>query len=415
MARASRLRMVYQESNAEMGAPGTVTATQAADRAHTIGAAIGLSVFGMASFLLMPLMVASAIQSLHYSDRQVGVLASLLAMGTMVSAVAAGFWVRRVSWHLAACFSLLGLFASSAASILFHGSWPFLTAQCLSGFFGGSLYSLALTVLADGRHPDRSFGFSVSAQVGFTVAGLLAGPSLLRVGGINAVLSLVGGLCLVGLALVPALPTHGRVAAAADQGKRRLLTAPLLYALAGCFLFFFNVNCYWTYVGPIGAAAGLSERVIANDIAIGVAIGIAGSLLASWWGERYGRTRPIGVAAVLIVAAVLMLPYAANSMVYLVSSAIYNFAWNLSLSYQYAAVNAVDDTGRGIAVAPAFHSGGAAAGPAIAALLITTHNYHIVYWLSSVAVIASFAIFALSAAYRSRRPAITGRFEALLR
>ena len=356
----------------------------------------------MASFLVLPLLVDGAMQSLHYSDQQVGVLSSLVSVGVTVSAVVAGFWVRRVSWRLAASVALTGVLASAAVSMAFKNPWPFLTAQCLGGFFGGSLYSLALTVLADGSRPDRSFGFSVAAQVAFQVAGLLAGPSLLRFRGLDAVLGLFAALAITGLALVAALPPHGRVPDAAGA-TRRLLTLPVTFALAGCFLFFFNVNCYWTYIGPIGTAAGLSERTIANDLAVGVAVGIAGALLASWLGERHGRARPIGISALLIVAAVLMLPYASRSAAYLLSAGIYNFAWNLSLSFQYAAVNAVDDTGRGIAIAPAFHGGGAAAGPAVAAYLMRGSDYQVVYWLSSAAVLASFGAFALSAACRKVR------------
>jgi len=374
------------------------------DRAGTIAAAVALSVIAMASFLVLPLLVDGAMQSLHYSDQQVGVLSSLVSVGVTVSAVVAGFWVRRVSWRLAASVALLGVLASAAVSMAFKNPWPFLTAQCLGGFFGGSLYSLALTVLADGSRPDRSFGFSVAAQVAFQVAGLLAGPSLLRYRGIDAVLGLFAALAITGLALAAALPPHGRVPDATGPG-RRLLTLPVAFALAGCFLFFFNVNCYWTYIGPIGTAAGLSERTIANDLAVGVAVGIAGALLASWWGERYGRARPIGISALLIVAAVLMLPYASRSSAYLLSAGIYNFAWNLSLSYQYAAVNAVDDTGRGIAIAPAFHGGGAAAGPAVAAFLMRGSDYQVVYWLSSAAVLLSCGAFALSAACRKDRAA----------
>jgi hypothetical protein len=100
-----------------------------------------------------------------------------------------------------------------------------------------------------------------------------------------------------------------------------------------------------------------------------------------------------------------MLPYASRSSAYLLSAGIYNFAWNLSLSYQYAAVNAVDDTGRGIAIAPAFHGGGAAAGPAVAAFLMRGSDYQVVYWLSSAAVLLSCGAFALSAACRKDRAA----------
>ena len=89
------------------------------DRAGTIAAAVALSVIAMASFLVLPLLVDGAMQSLHYSDQQVGVLSSLVSVGVTVSAVVAGFWVRRVSWRLAASVALLGVLASAAVSMAF--------------------------------------------------------------------------------------------------------------------------------------------------------------------------------------------------------------------------------------------------------------------------------------------------------
>ena len=149
-------------------------------------------------------------------------------------------------------------------------------------------------------------------------------------------------------------------------------------------------------------AAGLPAQVIATDLAIGVAVGISGALLASWWGERYGRLGPIGASALMIVAAIVILAATGHSWPYLASAALYNFAWNLSLSYQYAAVHAADTTGRGIAITPAFHGAGAAAGPAVAALWVSASDYRVVYWLSSVAVVLSLLAFAASVASRRR-------------
>ncbi len=142
-----------------------------------------------------------------------------------------------------------------------------------------------------------------------------------------------------------------------------ILRLPTLLALAGCFLFFFNVGCYWTYVELIGSAAGLGRRELANGLAIGVAFGIAGGLLASWLGERRGRLFPIAASAVMTAIAALLLLGTLHFVDFLSSAVVYNFAWNLSLAYQYAAVNAADRTGSGVAAAPAFHNAGFTVGP----------------------------------------------------
>ncbi len=81
--------------------------------------------------------------------------------------------------------------------MVWHGLAPFFALQCVVGFCGGSLYSLALVVLSDGRNPDRAFGYTIAAQAAFQVIGLLAGPFLFGFAGVNTIL---GILALLGVA-----------------------------------------------------------------------------------------------------------------------------------------------------------------------------------------------------------------------
>jgi predicted MFS family arabinose efflux permease len=76
-----------------------------------------------------------------------------------------------------------------------------------------------------------------------------------------------------------------------------------------------------------------------------------------------------------------------------VANVIYGIAWNLSMAYQYSAVNIVDRSRRGVALAPAFHGAGAAAGPAIAALFVTATNHTGVLWVAAVTVLVSLGFF----------------------
>lgn len=365
------------------------------DQPRVIAAGVALSTIAMMTFLVLPQFVEAAVGNLGYSEREVGILSSLIMAGSTIASLAASAWVRRLAWRRAALMALLGLFAANGASLFFHAFAPFAALQLLGGFFGGSLYSLALTVLSDGRHPDRNFGFSLAAQVTFQIVGLLAGSALTRDHGINGLIALFAGLCILGIAPALSLPVRARGRDGSVHGAR-LLRLPTLLALAGCFLFFFNVGCYWTYIELIGSGAGLAKGALSNGLAIGVAFGIPGSLLASWLRERRGRLLPIAVSAFGIVISALMLIGAFGLTAFVSSAILYNIAWNLSLAYQYSTVSAVDESGRGIAVAPAFHGAGGAAGPLVAGLLVSPSDHSSVLWLVCVSVMASLACFALA-------------------
>jgi predicted MFS family arabinose efflux permease len=176
-------------------------------------------------------------------------------------------------------------------------------------------------------------------------------------------------------------------------------------ALLGCFLFFFNVGVVWTYLAPLAQAAAFDADAIGNGLAIGVAFGVPGALLAAWCGDRYSRIAMIGLGAAATVLALWLLRGTPTFAAFVVAAAIYNLAWNFSLSFQYAAVNAIDESGRAVAVAPAFHGAGAAVGPAAGALLVDSHGLAVVLLIGAAAVVLSALLFAAGA--RLHAPHIT--------
>ncbi len=367
-----------------------------------VAAAVTLSVIALGTPNILPQFMLAVVADLRFSERAVGLLSSSIMAGAMLSAVAATFWVRRIAWHRAAYLSLIGLIAANGASLRWHWLPLFFTLQCVVGFCGGSLYSLLLVVLSEAPDPDRAFGYTIAAQALYGVCGLIAGPSLLMFAGVNGMLGAFILLGLSGLLFVRLLPLRGRPVKS-DQRTMGFVKLPTLLALSGCFFFFFNVGCYWTYVELIGSLAGLGLHELANGLALGVAFGIVGGLLASWLGERPGRLVPIAACAVGTVIAATLLLGTVHLRGFVISAVLYNFVWNLSLAYQYASVNAADNTGRGLAAAPAFHNAGFMIGPAVASLLIGPSDLRSIIWLVSASAVASLACFGMAA---RMRPAI---------
>ncbi len=300
------------------------------------------------------------------------------------------------SWRTAALVSTIGLVTCNAACIVLHDFWVFSLLQGLSGFFGGSLASLSMTALSDSRDHDRNFAFAFAVQVLFQVGGMLAAPVLAAHGGMSAVLVALIAVDLIGLCMVPLLPGNRR---ALEQGKfsQAILAGPTLCALTGCLLFFLNVGCFWTYIEPIGAGSGFDPARIGTGLAIGVAAGIPGALLASVVGIRVGRLAPLVLAGLMTVLSVFLLRGTPGFGQYVAAVALYNFAWNNALVYQFSVVNAVDRTGRSVAVAPAFYSAGSAVGPGIAAFFVDANSYDVVLALvaGSVALSTIFFIAAI--------------------
>jgi hypothetical protein len=358
-------------------------------------AAVGLVLvlLGASMFNILPLLTAGAADKLGFSARQVGVMSSVLTAASGASALLAGAWVRSLRWPRAAALSLGGLLAGSLGAMLTHGFWSFASMQGAAAFFGSAAFSLGMTVLSDGRESARSFGVAIAAQAAYQIAALWAGPALLRLPGMDGVLALLAVPAVLGIALAPLLPAKGR-AVMSERAARGLLKPATLLGFMGFVVFFVGAGAYWTYLELMGQAQGMTTQAVANWAAIAVAAGIPGGLLASLQGGRFGNLRPLAFAAVLMLIAAVLLTGAYGVTAFGVAGAIYYFAWCYCLAYQFALVNAVDATGRAIAVTGGCAFFGSAGGAGLAALFVTPHDYHAVIWIVAAGACVSTAMFA---------------------
>jgi predicted MFS family arabinose efflux permease len=369
--------------------------TRAVDRGSAVAAAVCISFVAVGAFLVLPLFVGAAADEFGLNESQLGFLASGIMSGSALSSVLAIFWIRRVDWRRAGYLSVGLLLGAHATSLVVDNVLVFTLCQVLAGLGGGAAYSLVLTSLSDNRHPDRCFGFSVAAQVSFQVVGLMVLPGVIEKTGLNGLLGILVVLEVIALLLLRYLPRTGEATSPASPGLA-LFKPRVLAALAACFFFFFNIGAVWTYVERMGVLAGFDAGTIGFSLAVGVAFGIPGALLASWCGERYGRLGPLGLGAAGTVVALVLLNEGMGKGEYLAALAVYNFVWNFSLAFQYAAVNAADASGRSVAAAPAFHGAGGAVGPGVVALFVSAESLIAVNILAAATVIVSFALFVAS-------------------
>jgi hypothetical protein len=366
-------------------------------------AAIGLAlvVLGGSTYNILPLLAAGAADKLGFSAGQAGVMSSVLTGASGASALVAAVWVRSLRWSRAAALALGGMCAAGLAAMLVHGYWPFVLLQGLAAFCGSAAFSLGMTILSDGHESTKGFGVAISAQALYQIAALWAGPSLLRLSGLNGVLALLAVPAGLAIALSPLLPSGGRTVTA-HGAARGLLKPATLAAFAGFTAFFVGAGAYWTYLELMGQALGMSTREVANWSAIAVAAGVPGGLLATMQAGRFGSLPPLVVAAALILIAAVMLTGSYGLTAWGVAGAIYYFAWCYCLTYQFALVNDVDATGRAVAITGACAFFGSAGGAGLAAIYVTPHDYRAVVRIVAIGVCVSTAMFTFAAAMHRR-------------
>ncbi len=358
----------------------------------TIIAAILFTVVGASVFLILPILIGAAAEDFLLNESQLGFLSGSSMAGSTISALIAIFWVRSVNWRLAMFIAIAVFGLGNLVAILVSEYTFLLVAIFIASIGGGAAYSLALTILSDNDNPDRVFGYSIAAQVSFQVIGLLALPTVIGIGGLDALLAILCALAIMSLFAISVLPVSGKEVRLSNMFQIFTQTR-VVFGLLGCVFFFFNVGCFWTFIGRMGNAYGYSPQVIGNSLALGVSAGIIGSLCASWLGNRHGRLMPLFASALGTVIAAVLLNSSEALLIYVLAVALYNFVWNYSLAYQYAVIADVDESGRSVAIAPAFHAAGAAMGPAVAGMMVVEDGFIIINILVAVSVMISFALF----------------------
>lgn len=365
-------------------------------------AAIGLAlvIVGGSMFNILPLLTAGAADKLGFSAAQAGFMSSVLTVASGLSALASGFWVRSLSWPRAAAVALAGMALSLLVALGVHGYWAFVSMQGAAAFFASAAFSLGMTIISDGHESTRSFGTAISAQAAYQIAALWAGPWLLKASGLDGVLVLLAvpaGLCLL---LMPLLPAHGR--AIAREHRSGVFRPATLLAFMGFAIFFVGAGAYWTYIELMGQAQGLNPHTIADCVALSVAAGIPGGLLASAQGSRFGRLWPLVLAAALMLIAALLLGAAPRVLAFGAAGVLYYFGWCYSLAYQFTLVNTVDASGRAVALTGACAFFGSAGGAALAAPFVTPTDYQAVVWIVAVAAGLSVALYASASMVHER-------------
>lgn len=387
-----------------MSHPAAMPVGALSSRRTALVMAVGLVlvVIGGSLFNILPLMTAGAADKLGFSARQVGLMSSVLTVASGIGCLLSGGWVRSLRWPRAAAISLGGMFAANLATLLVRDYGAFVAMQGIAAFFASAVFSLGMTIVSDGHESARRFGIAIAAQSAYQIAALWAGPSLLRLSGLEGVLVLLALPAGIAIVLAPLLPPQGRPSAAA-QSFGGLLAPATLLAFAGFVVFYTGAGAYWTYLELMGRALGMTARAVAYWAAAGVAAGIPAGLLASAQGRRFGTLRPLGFAGIIMLISALLLSGAYGQMAFGIAGMLYYFAWCYSLTYQFALVNSVDPTGRAVAVTGACAFFGSAAGAALTALLVAPDDYRAVVWIVAVTACFSPALYALSSAAHRRR------------
>ncbi|WP_211301585.1 MFS transporter [Murinocardiopsis flavida] len=298
----------------------TVAAEPSSGMAPVAVLALGVFAVGTGEFVLaglLPMLVDAFRISVADAGQIVTVFALTCAVSGPVLTALTTAWTRRTVLLTATLIYLLGSAGSAMA-----GTYGQLMAAQVIAAAGVGLYIPNASATAASLVPPRLQGRAIALVVtGFTAAVAFGAPVGTALGGMidwRATLWFASLLAAVGLAGVAlAVP---RDVAVPDAGGFRDRLRPLgdrrvLALLATTLVAFTAVFIPYTYISAIYApATGGSSVALASLMLVGGVAGAVGNLSAGYFTDRWGGSRVVAAALVLLTAGMLLVPFSTTSM-----------------------------------------------------------------------------------------------------
>jgi MFS family permease len=355
-------------------------------------AMVVFTVLAAAVYVALPMVVGALIQALGLTPQQAGLIAAADMLGAGVSALIASLFISSGHWRavlfVGICLLTIGNVLSGTTSqfaVLFG-------YRVCAGLGEGILLSIANASIAETRHPDRIYGFSIAAQLAFGAVALYLTPWILYGYGVRGIFWSLAVLTFLSVALVRYMPNGPQVTPGRTEGSP--FSARSMVALAGVLTYFIAQGAVWAYLERVGAAKHIESSAIGEALAISSMAGLAGALVSSWLDVRQGRLRPLLLASCLTLMSLAIVNGNIEFTLFTVAASVFQFAWNFSVPFQFGALAQIDTSRRTVALGSVVVFAGLTIGPALAAEIIGGENFQRVIWLGMLFSILSVGLFA---------------------
>ena len=350
------------------------------DNPTAIFAAIILGFAGTGVAMGLPLLVGSMADSLGFNEQQLGWLASSDMGGLFIGSVLTSFFVvkfnRRHLAGLGLILVILGNYLSTQNADLL----PLMMSRLGAGIGAGICYSTCTASLAGSHNAARTFSILLFVLVVMNAFIFYIFPIIDGRYGVNGLFMFYLLEAIPLLLILPLLPQY----CAEDSDKVALTKAttasvaqpsipeilPRL-CLAAVFSFYLLVGAYWAFIERAGVAADLSTQFISETLTWGQIFSLSGTLLALWLARRFGQSKPLLFALMVMILTMLTLAFKVDSVTFIFSVFSFSFFWIFIDVFQLGTLSNIDHSGRYAAMVPACQGAAQAIAPSMAGMLLS--------------------------------------------
>jgi predicted MFS family arabinose efflux permease len=353
-----------------------------------------MSAAGAIVYLVSPVLVGSAMDSIGLSSDQAGLLIASYFAGYTLITTSAVVWLSRVNMRTTAWVSSLVFIAGLLGAANQTSLTGSIITMFIAGTGAGMLYGISITIVGQSDDPDRYFGFALASQLLLGSVLLFAGPAWIGPNwgytGILFAIAVFVALMSVTNSWTPVAIADGPVASSGEPLK--VPTSLVLASIVAVTIWFMGYSGIYAFVERIGVDSGLNGRQIGLVLSLTIITGMTGALGAASLGDRYGKIKPHIAGAVGAVITILLLNSQTNLVSYLLAIIFLTLSLNFWLAYMLGAVAAIDTSGRFAVLTTAALGIGATIGPAIAGGLISGSTYIPMFIFAGIAIVAGLLV-----------------------
>jgi len=360
-------------------------------------AAAALTVAFTLFYGLMPIILGNASDSRGLNEREIGFLASIYMGGQTLGFFSGIFWIRKIRWQPLLLGSGLTFVVGFFAASWLTGYTALAACLFASGTAAAVGYGVTIAAIGDSDEPERWYAWAwfMQATVGTGLAYLM--PRLGFIGqDFDASARLTAGIVLLLMPLVLVMPNRGVKSGVLRSSHEKAASKSHIamgVGMAVIVLVFVAESGLWSFLDRIAVAAGHDREFAGLVVALSFAGGAAGSSIAGFLGNQFGRILPMTVSIFMSIGAALLFYLSKEGFSLIIAAFVYGVAWNLGAPYRMALVAEADVSGRFITLIPGMQAIGSVIGPGLAGMLVIGSSFALVYLVASIAWTAALLLF----------------------
>jgi len=373
------------------------------DKPHAIFAAIILGFVGTAVTMGLPLLVGSIAESLHFSEKQLGWLASADMGGLFIGSVLTSRLVTRVNRRYLAISGLLLVMISNYLCTHYTTIDPLVLLRFAAGVGAGICYATCTASLAGSHNSARTFSIFLLVLVSINALIFYIFPIIDAKWGVSGLFLFFMLAAMPVFLVVPLIPSHNAektddvvVMDEKSHAVQHIHIPNYLpwLCLAAVFSFYILVGAYWAFIERAGDAANIQSDFISGTLTWGQVFSITGTAMSIWMAKRFGQSKPLLFALSCMIIIMLVLTVEINHATFLFSVFSFSLFWIFIDVFQLGILSNIDHSGRYAALVPASQGAAQAIAPMIAGLLLSYQfGYGAVMFMCAVGAAVALLIY----------------------